>query len=705
MRHGEAAPSRHNPDYCSDESMRTNRQLTNAEGVFQRLNEIDATVDVVRKDITQLVSIKDDKSIAKSSASIKGLLARIRQLDDDLQQAVIKDFKKSTVIHFRDSIRHKLNDAYATLCNHLDSCKAMKQAHCNELVNATNLPIYPSGMISNSLISIVIILRLADHFFKPILPNMDPVLQILYFLAVACYVVFHIRRRGCNFILSTLSYVCHVAALRGSVSNHLSQHDQKLVSDFVSDVRIPADHFNLDGKHTVYAICPDPKCHRSHKPTFLPDSPIPQYPTRCNHSPFPGEVCDEPLLRFKKAGNHTISVPIKSFVYFDFKDWLANLLSRPGFEERMDKAWKNHIKDNQQEMRDIFDGNMLQNFTGADGERFGANTAASKYVFSLNVDFFNPNGNKAAGKSVSCGIAAMVCLNLPPDLRYQPENMYLAGIIPGPAEPPTACINNYIRPLVDDLLEFWSPGVHFSRTHEFRHGRTVFCALTAVVCDLPASRKVAGFASHSHEFFCSLCYCTRKRDGYGTTDYRSWLRRGNADSHEYAERWRNALNAKTATAVLNESGLRWSELLRLPYFDPSRFVVVDAMHNLFLGLINFHFCDLLGYRPPAKKKTVKPTNSFNFSDEWKAFKEEEKKSFEKILKSPIANELETNRQLWQSRFMTCHVWSLSFVCKDLKLVSPSIEVTKLRKKDFIDILISLVCVPEHASLSSTNSKF
>jgi hypothetical protein len=35
--------------------------------------------------------------------------------------------------------------------------------------------------------------------------------------------------------------------------------------------------------------------------------------------------------------------------------------------------------------------------------------------------------------------------------------------------------------------------------------------------------------------------------------------------------------------------VKWSELLRLPYFDPTRFVVIDAMHNLFLGLINEHF--------------------------------------------------------------------------------------------------------------------
>jgi hypothetical protein len=32
------------------------------------------------------------------------------------------------------------------------------------------------------------------------------------------------------------------------------------------------------------------------------------------------------------------------------------------------------------------------------------------------------------------------------------------------------------------------------------------------------------------------------------------------------------------------TGVRWSELLRLPYFDPIKFIVVDPMHCLFLGI-------------------------------------------------------------------------------------------------------------------------
>jgi hypothetical protein len=546
-----------------------------------------------------------------------------------------------------------------------------------------------------------------DHFFKPVLPDADPVLQISYFLVVACYVVFHIGQRGCNFILTTLSYIIHVTTLHNGISGQLSQRDQKLGSDFVSDVRTPTEHFNIEGKCTVYAICPNPKCHRSYKLSFDLDCPIPQYPSHCNASPFPGEVCNKTLLHPKRIGNNTISAPIKTFVYFDFKDWLAGLLSHPGFKERMDNVWQNHVKDGQQEMRDIFDGDLLRNFIGGDGKAFGASTAG-EYVFSLNVDFFNPNGNKAAGKSFSCGIMSMVCLNLLPDLRYQPENMYLAGIIPGPAEPPTACINNYIRPLVDDLLNFWYPGVQFSRTHQFCQGQTVACALVAIVCNLPASRKVAGFASHSHEFFCSLCYCTQKKDGYGTTMYESWLRRSGADCRSYTEKWWNTSNTTATKAVFNKHGLWWSELLRLPYFDPSQFVIIDAMHNLFLGLINFHFCDILGYcSPTIKNQQQEPAISLNVSDGWKEFNECEQKSVKKLqkdLESHVANEMETNRQKWEKKFATYHVKALSFICNELNLISQSMEdVQKLAEQDYIERLINWVCTLHHVILPSTNS--
>lgn len=61
-----------------------------------------------------------------------------------------------------------------------------------------------------------------------------------------------------------------------------------------------------------------------------------------------------------------------------------------------------------------------------------------------------------------------------------------------------------------------------------------------------------------------------------------------------AEEYKNASSKMAQKKILDAKGARWSELLRLPYWDPTKFVVVDGMHNLFLGLVRFHMNKVLG---------------------------------------------------------------------------------------------------------------
>jgi len=96
---------------------------------------------------------------------------------------------------------------------------------------------------------------------------------------------------------------------------------------------------------------------------------------------------------------------------------------------------------------------------------------AGHYVFSLSFDNFNLLGNKAAGKKISNGMVSLACLNLPIEMRYKPENLFLAGVIPGPKEPPisTSGINSYMRPIVDTFLEFWE-GIYLTKTSMYDLG-------------------------------------------------------------------------------------------------------------------------------------------------------------------------------------------------------------------------------------------
>lgn len=135
---------------------------------------------------------------------------------------------------------------------------------------------------------------------------------------------------------------------------------------------------------------------------------------------------------------------------------------------------------------------------------------------------------------------ALVCLNLPPDIWYKPENMFLVSVIPGPNKPPLDCINHYLSPLVDDLLHFWDTPVRFSHTHLFPNSCYICCALVAVVCDLPAACKVARFAAHSHKYFCSICNCHKDTEGFVNTPYPSWHRRTNSECQDASQKYQNA---------------------------------------------------------------------------------------------------------------------------------------------------------------------
>ncbi|KZV96469.1 hypothetical protein EXIGLDRAFT_595926, partial [Exidia glandulosa HHB12029] len=179
---------------------------------------------------------------------------------------------------------------------------------------------------------------------------------------------------------------------------------------------------------------------------------------------------------------------------------------------------------------------------------------------------------------------SLVCLNLPPEIRYAPENIFLVGVIPGPKE---SVIQPYLAPLVDELLDLHK-GRHFLSSSEVK-GRLVQAFLVPVVCDMQAARKVIGFVPPVAKLACPYCKC--KYEDMSNRDVINGHveRRSKQEWKEQAQAYQDAAGNSTLRVELRkENGVKWSELLRLPYWDPTRFAVVDAMHNLLLGLIQHH---------------------------------------------------------------------------------------------------------------------
>ncbi|MBW0549563.1 hypothetical protein O181_089278 [Austropuccinia psidii MF-1] len=80
-------------------------------------------------------------------------------------------------------------------------------------------------------------------------------------------------------------------------------------------------------------------------------------------------------------------------------------------------------------------------------------------AFSIYVDWFNAHGKST--RLASIGPIMLICLNLPPSKRLKPENVYAAGIIPGPKEETSLGLNYLLMPLIKALKELWQ-AYHFS---------------------------------------------------------------------------------------------------------------------------------------------------------------------------------------------------------------------------------------------------
>ena len=284
--------------------------------------------------------------------------------------------------------------------------------------------------------------------------------------------------------------------------------------------------------------------------------------------------CGIPLLKtVELAGGKRILYPYMIYSYLSIESSIQAMFNRPKFHLECEE-WRSR-KISSDVYTDVYDGKVWKEYL-----RSGFLSELHNLAFMLNFDFFQPY--KHVQHSV--GALYLTVMNLPRSKRYKQENVILVSLIPGPHEPKHD-INSYIKPLVDELLRFWN-GINLS-IHSISGKKSVRCALLCVACDLPAGRKLCGFPSFTARYGCSRCL-KKFRGSVGSMDYsgfdrNQWPPRSGTTHRRVAI---SLKNFKTKSQQLNEefnSGCKYSDLLRLPYFDAPRMLVVDPMHNLFLG--------------------------------------------------------------------------------------------------------------------------
>ncbi|OAD70082.1 hypothetical protein PHYBLDRAFT_71521 [Phycomyces blakesleeanus NRRL 1555(-)] len=172
--------------------------------------------------------------------------------------------------------------------------------------------------------------------------------------------------------------------------------------------------------------------------------------------------------------------------------------------------------------------------------------------------------------------------------KYKKQNIVLVGLMPGPSKAKTHQINHYLCPLVAELNQLYS-GVAIP-TNECSSGTLVRAAILLVACDIPAARKTCGFISHASTNACHVCNCQYSccSDGKGMDHsgfkFSDWIFNTDEKNKINAERWRQAGSNVKRARLEKENDVCWSELHRLQYFNAVECIIIDLMHNLFLGM-------------------------------------------------------------------------------------------------------------------------
>lgn len=408
--------------------------------------------------------------------------------------------------------------------------------------------------------------------------NLNPVAISSYLTMAVLFLQFGLSRDAAALLLAGQRSSSRNAFImaRGGEQN-LRKSDRDAYETIPKDPRTCLAALDLR-PHTRKFIC-CPKC-------FALYEDDPSAPDTCQRKPIPipvGVPCGAKLWRKRTVLGSQRRFPALQYLHQDLQHWIARLLSRPGIEDLLEQqpvAGTDTVSD-------IWEASEIRDFLGPDGLPFicpGIPNDELRLLFSFNADGFNPYQSKDSRISASSTGIYMVCLNLPKDLRYRPENMYLAGVIPG--KPSEDEINDYIGLVVDDLLAFWASGVFFSRTAKFRRGRLTRSALIPIVSDMLAARQLGGFGSHAFHLFCHLCFLDSA--DIENLDPSTWPPRTNANHRYWATKWRDAQSMEERDAIFKEHGVRWSEFLRLTYWDAVRYIVIDSMHAMYLMLYRNH---------------------------------------------------------------------------------------------------------------------
>ncbi|VDC00004.1 unnamed protein product [Peniophora sp. CBMAI 1063] len=551
----------------SIEESRSKRMLEDLELIFSAMPELEmldedyvfmstpTTSAIVNVANPSCIPLRADHSANYSFLQRQACIWDLHESLDQIQEAQWPDVQVQL-----NAFRLRLDAAWLELLD------AQRQAWISQAQKLDFITAQNRDMFRVSKSEGVALVRTERYMRQP-LSAVEPILAAICIIAGSAVLFCGVSLAFCRFFLKSMRLLLGLSSGRFGV-------DPKVVKPVLASIPVDSTtalkKLDLAFAYHAYVCCP--ACFAPYANTG-PGS----YPETCVNVPTGStSACQHSLMRHRRINGRLHSYPARQLLLQNLKEWLGRFLCRPGIMASLLQTPTPKAR-----MSDLWDAPQMSAFIGPDGSQFLRVVHGElRLVFALNVDGFNPFQAKETGRRASVTAMYLICLNLPPHLRYKVENMFFIGLIPGPKEPTEDQINHILALVVQQLLEFWTKGVFYDRTPLHDRGLLVRLALFLVVCDSPAGRDVSGFARHNHTRFCPYCKLTYQERN--NVDYETWVARTLGEHRACAEAWR-AGNAKEKSRIWSATGIRYSALLELPYWDPLRCTVIDMMHALLLG--------------------------------------------------------------------------------------------------------------------------
>lgn len=398
--------------------------------------------------------------------------------------------------------------------------------------------------------------------------------RMVGFLAMWLNLKGNLSRSATNILLVAISFILATVAILFAtlLSAALGVKVDPITFKIPRDIRTTFSHSSLNPVIQRVACCP--KCFK----LYTLDRRF-RLPKHCTSKKTKlSRACGAPLTSQRKTRKGYRAVPRRIFNTQLLDAWLKYFLARPGIEESFTDSYATPLRAEGGWMRSIWSSpawHSFESFTRRQGN----------LTFSLYIDWFNPLGNKKGGKDSHSGAIIMCCMNLPPDLRFRPENTFVVGITPGPNEPDVEAIAHLLRPLITYLQQYFSEGISII-TPNHPDGFIWKVAILPLLGDLPAIRKLTGWLSHSAHRFCPWCSVTS--DKVGRLDYGKWRRRSPEKARKYMWKWKQAKTKVAREEIQRKKGVRYTPLVELPYWDPIASLVLGFMHAWLEGVLSDH---------------------------------------------------------------------------------------------------------------------